>query len=449
MYTYAVTMPKQASETIFGTPLKVTAVSIILVANALIWYFYYFSFMLDTINTSGFSNESLTIWGPSFLVLALSALISFTLVDRVKSRNTSLFYWLSAGVIFSLLPLVIDITQFYLMMVFSLLGSIYFGLGMPICFGYFATVTEARNRARMSGITFLCVFAGFFFLSVLNINDIALNSLVLAVWKFSGLAALLLIKPEEEKTCQFCRESYISILKNRAFFLYFVPWLMFSAVNYLAIPILSGSFAEIFGDYTFVSILENALSAVFAVVFGFLGDYVGRKRLTVAGFVLLGVGYASLGLFSEHTAGCWFYVIVDGIAWGAFYTIFLMTLWGDLADGRCSEKYYALGSLPYLFSNFMRMSIGALISDVVAKGAIFSFASLFLFLAVLPLIYAPETLPEKVMKERELKTYLEKAQKEADKTHKKKNENPEKINRADNVELEAFDDISMETEKQY
>ncbi|TRO54854.1 MFS transporter, partial [Candidatus Bathyarchaeota archaeon] len=371
MYTYAVTMPKQACKTIFGTSLKVAAVPIIMVANALIWYFYYFGFVGDIINTAGFSNvESLTIWGISFLVLALSALFSATLLNRTKSRNTFLFYWLSVGVIFSLIPLAIDITQLNLIIIFSFFGNMYFGLGMPICFGYFATVTEARNRSRMSGITFLCVFLGFFFLSVLNINEIALNSLVLAVWKFSGFAALLLIKPEEEKVFQSSRESYISILKKRPFLLYFTSWLMFSVVNYLAIPIISNSFTKVFGSDTFMYILESVLAAGFAVVFGFLGDYVGRKRLTVTGFILLGVGYASLGLFPKSITGQWFYLIVDGIAWGAFYTIFLMTLWGDLADGRNSEKYYAIGSLPYLFSNFMLISMGSYISDLVAQSAI-------------------------------------------------------------------------------
>lgn len=43
--------------------------------------------------------------------------------------------------------------------------------------------------------------------------------------------------------------------------------------------------------------------------------------------------------------------------------------------------------------------------------AIFSFTSLFLFLAVLPLAYAPETLPLQMFKDRELKKYLEKAEK--------------------------------------
>ncbi len=52
---------------------------------------------------------------------------------------------------------------------------------------------------------------------------------------------------------------------------------------------------------------------------------------------------------------------------------------------------------------------------------IFSFASVFLFLAVLPLIYAPETLPEKLMKDRDLKSYVEKAKKKAQKESGKVN----------------------------
>jgi hypothetical protein len=47
--------------------------------------------------------------------------------------------------------------------------------------------------------------------------------------------------------------------------------------------------------------------------------------------------------------------------------------------------------------------------------AIFSVASFFLFLAVIPLMFAPETLPEKTLKERELKQYVEKAKKTKEK----------------------------------
>jgi hypothetical protein len=50
-------------------------------------------------------------------------------------------------------------------------------------------------------------------------------------------------------------------------------------------------------------------------------------------------------------------------------------------------------------------------AEVIPLSTAFSLASFFLFLAVVPLMYAPETLPEKTLRERELKSYIEKAKK--------------------------------------
>jgi hypothetical protein len=93
---------------------------------------------------------------------------------------------------------------------------------------------------------------------------------------------------------------------------------------------------------------------------------------------------------------------------------FFTTIWGDLGEKQEKEKYYVLGGLPYLLANFLYIIIAPVASGIPPEAA-FSFASFFLFLAVLPLMYAPETLPEKTIKDREIKTYLEKAQQEAQK----------------------------------
>jgi hypothetical protein len=42
-------------------------------------------------------------------------------------------------------------------------------------------------------------------------------------------------------------------------------------------------------------------------------------------------------------------------------------------------------------------------------GLSFSFASFFLFIAILPLVFASETLSDKIIKERELNGYIQKA----------------------------------------
>jgi MFS family permease len=285
----------------------------------------------------------------------------------------------------------------------------------------------------------------------MGIEDLVLNAIILSLLKSTGLLLLFFLKPDEKQIGQSDQVSYSFIFKNRSFLLYFIPWLMFSVVNYTAVPIVD-SIGKVFSDEiaSLSPVIENVTAGIFAVVFGFFADFIGRKRLILAGFSLLGVGYACLGLFLGNIYAWWFYTIADGIAWGAFYTIFIMTLWGDLSQEKSSEKYYAIGSLPFLFSNFMRLSISTYVATI-SESAVFSFASFFLFLAVLPLIYAPETLPEKKMKERELKKYIEKAQKVKEKTQKKEAEKTQIENRDIEVksESEYFEEKLKEAEKYY
>jgi MFS family permease len=136
------------------------------------------------------------------------------------------------------------------------------------------------------------------------------------------------------------------------------------------------------------------------------------------GFVLLGLGYAVLGLSNVSYFAAWFYICVDGIAWGAFAMLFIVTLWGDIAEEKNSEKYYFLGVLPYLLSNFTGLLLGPLVSGRIGESTVFSFASFFLFIAVLPLAYAPETLPEKIIKNLDINSYIRKAQEKASENKK-------------------------------
>jgi hypothetical protein len=130
---------------------------------------------------------------------------------------------------------------------------------------------------------------------------------------------------------------------------------------------------------------------------------------------MLGIEYAAMSTLSNSPEALYVFLTLDGITWGLLFSVFFMALWGDLGESHEKEKYYALGGLPYLLSNFLYILIKPYASDIPAVTA-FSFASFFLFLAVIPLMYAPETLPEKTIKDRELKNYLEKAQKVKEKS---------------------------------
>ena len=435
-----------------GVTPKVAAVAIILVANAFVWYTCAFSFLADTVTNMKLSIvESAVIFGFNFLGIIGSAFLGSFFISKHKRRMNFLLYWMFVGIIFSLLPLLIDNTSFTgLAVLATSLGS-YFGLGMPACMGYFSSSTETGNRARLSGFIILSIGIGFFLLKSIGGADAMLFSLSLGAWRVLGLISLVSLKPKEKPIDQKNGLTYRYVISEKPFLLYFIPWLMFSLVNDLTFPVNQSFFPETF--ISFSTMLENILAGIIAVIGGFFADSVGRKRLTLAGFALLGLGYAVLGLFPMNSLGWWFYTTVDGVAWGIFSMIFLITLWGDLAQGQNSEKYYVLGSLPYLLSNFTRVSLGSFVAaTVLENAAIFSFAAFFLFLAVLPLVYAPETLPEKTIKELELKKYVEKAQKEAEKAQKEEADKAPLENADENVEIEASQDLEeilKETEKYY
>jgi MFS family permease len=419
-----------------GIPAKLTAINIVLVASAFLWYFYAFNFLnlqIEQITTS----EALLVWGVNFAGIAGSAILGAALVSRFSRRTPFLFYWMTGGIVVSLAPLILDVTGTIELSIVSAVFGGYFGLGMPACMGYFSASTSAEHRSRIGGATFLCIGVGTFLLNYIGLVDVAASALILAAIRASGLLILFLLKVDERPIEKEGKISYTFIFTSKSFLLYFIPWCMFSLVNYMVIPVITKSFDDWFLRSSVI--VENILIGIFAVIGGFIADYFGRKRLAIAGFAMLGLGYAILGSAPENITGYYFYTIVDGIAWGSFYTIFLITLWGDLSKGNKSEKYYAIGALPYLTSNFIRIWVGSYIAEAIEPYAVFSFAAFFLFLAVLPLAYAPETLPEKIVKDRELKNYIEKAQKEAEKAQNTEAENTPKEDWDNEVEFECED----------
>lgn len=202
--------------------------------------------------------------------------------------------------------------------------------------------------------------------------------------------------------------SYKEPFRQRSFILYFLPWVMFSLVNYLAVPLqLSSEYTEL---EKIVVIVQNVCMAAAAISGGVFVDFIGRKRVAIAAFAMFGLGSATIGFLGNSPPVLCLSAVIDGIAWGLLLGLFILTLWGDLSNNKTSEVYYALGVMPFFASKLLEETIGPMINGIETYN-VFSFTALFMFLAVLPLFYAPETLPEKVMKEQELKFYVEQAQK--------------------------------------
>jgi MFS family permease len=234
---------------------------------------------------------------------------------------------------------------------------------------------------------------------------------MITVWRVIGL--ILFFFTFKDKKVENAQKvpTYAFVLGERELVLYLLPWIMFCLVNWMEAPLLENFFGGLYGLIGFV---EVVIAGLFALVGGIIADFAGRKRVIIMGFIILGVEYAVLSLLSGMPVSWYIYTAFDGIAWGMFASVFFMTLWGDLAGDYEKEKYYVLGGLPYLLAGFLSILVKPYVG-VIPLGTAFSLASFFLFLAVVPLMYAPETLPEKRIREREMKEYIDKAKKEKEK----------------------------------
>ena len=361
--------------------------------------------VLSNLNMTGMQN---IIWIAYYATVLGSSLVGSILSDKIE--KISFFYlWMIIGVIASLLPVLsVNITTIYVLAICFSLGFS-FGLGMPSCLAYFADFTTVENRGRVSGVIFLAINFSAVFAVLFQMFDLTIISMISATWRGLGLITFFLLRPEEKIDVQTGkRRSFISILSDKRFILYLLPWLMFCLVNRLEEPFLRHYLEPAF--YDFLGIIESIIVGLFTFIGGMLSDWIGRKRMVIYGFVSLGFAYGVIGIAPSFMYSWYLYGVIDGIAGGIFMVVFILIVWGDLSQAGVREKYYVIGSVPFFLSEIIQIPLTFYIIQIPAY-AVFSLSSFFLFVAVLPLMYAPETLPERKIKIRRLRKYVEAARK--------------------------------------
>jgi MFS family permease len=285
------------------------------------------------------------------------------------------------------------------------------GFGFPSFLAYFADYNN-DEKGRQAGTAFFASGIGIVVIGLATaLFPLIVNVAIFAAWRAFGCVAFLFMRPKEKREIR-PDISYRSILEQRAFLLYFVPWIIYCIINYFEASLLEGFFGSHFSY--FVPVAEFGIGGIVALLGGSFSDIVGRRVVIVFGYAALGIGYAILGLFPYNTLSWYFYVGVDSISGGIFAFAFFLLVWGELSANMPKEKYFLLGGMPYLILSYVGILLEPYVKLIPVSSA-FPLAAFFLFIAILPLMYAPETLPEKQLKDRELRQYLEKAQKTKEK----------------------------------
>jgi MFS family permease len=391
----------------------------ILVVNVLSWYFPLYIFLENIFGEapSG-STLLLLVFGVQFAAAIGFGILGTTLVKKFPSTNAFLVLWIFIGVISSMSIVTLETFNTTNILLVSLLLGFALGLGLPSSFEYFGNQSTLENRGVLAGITFLASMLSIFIIGLLlSFSTLFVGALILAVWRGVGLVLFLIARPKREDYKEKLTEvSYKTVLADRSFLLYLFPWAMFCLINFIEIPIEINLFG---GDFaTFMPIVEYGIGGFVALLGGWFADSIGRKRIIIIGFILLGIGYAILGLFSWFALARYLYIIIDGIAWGIFLPMFFLVIWSELAGNRIKGKYYLIGLIPFLIASYAQIVVTPFVEEIIPSAA-FSLASFFLFIAVLPLLYAPETMPQKQIELKRLKKFADEAKKAKEKYEKK------------------------------
>ena len=392
----------------------------LIVFNSFSWYFPLFIFFSDAVEGMQLQYvQSLAVFGLHYAAAAIFAFVGNFLAERF-GRNRLLSLWILIGALASASMLLLNPAQENTLYLVSFFLGISLGLGFPSCLAFFADHSKSESKGLLGGITFALSFLAIFVLGFLTtVAGFTTSIIVFTFWRLISLPFFIYLKPEE-KTKQ-AKISYPRIVRQRSVVLYILPWILFCLINFFEVPFFDSQLQQSYLgtnlSYT-IAIGEFGIGGISALIGGYLSDIIGRKRLIIAAYIMIGIGYAVLSLTSMNPIAFYSYVLLDGIAWGIFMLMFFLIIWGDLAEERLKIKYYLIGNLPFILASFIPTVVEPYVGTIQLFTA-FSIASFFLFVSILPLIYAPETLPEKAMKERELKSYLEKAQKVAQKEAKK------------------------------
>ncbi len=380
----------------------------ILAVNALTWIYM-------TSLVIGRFQESFSLTTSEVFIIRLTYLVSIigsSIVGYFTSKTPKFSFlcvWMAIGAGSAFLPIMVDVSPYLLS--FALGSSL--GVGMPACLAYFANNSKVENRGSLGGIIFFATYLLAALLAVaLGVFDFQESLTILAIWRAAGLLLFILINPKFTAQEEARRFSFSGITKDRSMYLYLVPWILFAFTDrfeqivfrrYIIDPSISS--ALIAGP------IISSFSALFG---GLLLDRIGRKRVSIAAFAAMGLSYAVIGMAPNQLISWYFYSIVDGIAWGILFVTFLLTVWGDLSHFNDRVKYYVLGGTPFYFAYVTELLLSSYVEQMPEYTA-FSLASLFLFIAVLPLLYAPETLPQKHIELQQFKRYIDHAKKEKDK----------------------------------
>ncbi len=211
----------------------------ILIFNSISWYFPLFILFTDEINQLKLGYIPLIlIFGFHYLAIAGSAFLGNHLIERI-GRNKLLSIWIILGVCSTAMMLLITSSNLSIICAISIIWGLSLGLGFPSCLAYFEDNLTSDRRGLIGGVTFAFTFMAITIAGFLSTLTSFNESIIgFSIWRLIGLFFFLFLKTEGNhlQTNLQTKVSYLNIIKERSFYLYFIPWTIFCVINFFQAP---------------------------------------------------------------------------------------------------------------------------------------------------------------------------------------------------------------------
>ena len=344
--------------------------------------------------------------------IVISAIIG-SIISGNLNRKRFLTFYISLGIIATTLVTVFQGLMFYLFSGIFVGAS--FGLGLPSILAYFAESTTAEERGRVSGVLIFITFITIIFLGLiinyLQLSESIVYLLISIIVRTTSFIALL-IDPCEKVVCK--RNKWIGVLTTHGFWLYFISWLLFS--------VAAGTFGFIEGyESALGDILLYLGTVLSALIVGFASDRYGRKNIILFGFISLGISYIIFGIASSEISYL-FTRVIYGAASGTIFVVYSLTVMGDLAYTCSRERLMAIGVVPTFIVYGIFQTLSNAFKFSITPNIISAILGVLSIISLIPLIYAPETLPKEKLLRKELEEHLARAKELQKKLKKKRNQ---------------------------
>ena len=291
------------------------------------------------------------------------------------------------------------------------------GLGLPSSMAFLSDCTTTEERGRVAGITILETFViSFLTIAIVVILKLEIISTVILVTVIKSISFLALILDKNEAINEKVKPELVKS-DYREFVFYLIPWIMFVVAASTASNVITASTTNnlIPNPQSYESAIQignvfrYALIAIFGFVSGIVIDRIGRKQSIIIGLIALGIGFGLLGfVFTQTTIVLYF--MASGIAWGSFLTVFLV-IPGDLSIFSSREMFYALGTIgPLIILFSFSMIDTAWLTDLIrniSASSVSQILSIILFISIVPVIRAKETLSESKKRKRKMKKHID------------------------------------------